>query len=145
MMRAIPYGFDPVSGLGFKIKIVQLYGVELLGGLEYTVSMAEYTDELSLQVSGLTFEYDSTLAPGGRVDISSIRINGALWEPYAMYTIALNEKLLDFLASLGLDLTGRITDPSPDLLEFNLVRDYMKKLNHLSYTSEGRIIDTSIN
>jgi 5'-nucleotidase/UDP-sugar diphosphatase len=144
VMRALPYGFDPVSGLGFKIKIVQLYGLELLGGLEYTVSMVEYTDDVSLQVSGLTFQYDSGLSPPNRVDASSVMINGEPWEPFAVYTIALNEKLLEFLGSLGIDLTGRVVDPSPDLLEFNLVRDYMRKVNHLEYTSEGRVIDTSL-
>jgi 5'-nucleotidase len=53
VMMAVPYGYDPVSGLGFKLKTVLLYGVELLAGLEYTVSMVEYTEDFSLQVSGL--------------------------------------------------------------------------------------------
>lgn len=143
VMRALPYGFDPVSGLGFKIKIVQLMGWELLYGLEYTVHRVELVDDESLQVSGLKFEFDSTATPGARIDTASILIDGDAFEPYGWYTIALNEKLLEFLAGLGLDLTGRVVDPVPDLLEFNLVRDYMKKLNHLTYTSEGRIIDTS--
>jgi 2',3'-cyclic-nucleotide 2'-phosphodiesterase (5'-nucleotidase family) len=143
LMRALPYGFDPVSGLGFKIKIVDLYGVELLSGLEYTVQMVEYTDELSLQASGLAFEYNSGAPPFSRVDMSSIRINGNLFEPYGLYRIALNEKLLELLAGLGLDLTGRVTDPSPDVFEFNLVKDYMRRLNHLAYNSVGRIIDTA--
>jgi 5'-nucleotidase len=145
LMQVLPYGYDPVSGLGFKIKIVNLYGIELLGALEYTVHMVEYTDEISLQVSGLTFEYDSTQPAFSRVDISSIEINGWPIDITAFYAIALNEKLLEFLAALGIDMTvpGRVIDPYPDLLEFNLAEDYMRQLNHLKYTSEGRIIDTS--
>jgi hypothetical protein len=42
-----------------------------------------------------------------------------------------------------LGLSGNIIDPSPDIFEFNLVKDYMRRLNHLAYTSEGRIIDTA--
>jgi 5'-nucleotidase len=144
VMRSLPYGFDPVSGLGFKIKIVSLYGLELLGGLEYTVSMVDLTDDISLQVSGLVFEYDSTqMPPNLRVDPASIKINGAPLGLFDSYTIALNEKLVEFLEGMGIDLTGRIVDPVPDLMEFNLVKNYMKRLNHLRYTSEGRIIDTS--
>jgi 5'-nucleotidase/UDP-sugar diphosphatase len=141
LMRALPYGYDPVSGLGFKIEIVELSGTDLLKGLEYTVSMVEYTDELSLQASGLTFEYDSGVTPFSRVNKDSIRINGNRLYPDKGYSIALNEKLLDFLAMLG--LSGNIIDPSPDIFEFNLVKDYMRRLNHLAYTSEGRIIDTA--
>jgi len=55
-----PIRLRPVSGLGFKLKNVSLYGAELVAGLEYTVSMVEYTEDFSLQVSGLTFAYDST-------------------------------------------------------------------------------------
>lgn len=145
VMRSVPYGFDPVSGLGFKIKIVSLVGLELLAGLEYTVHMAEYTDNLSLQVSGLSFRYDSTLPAFNRVDVTSILVNGIPFDPYGTYAVALNEKLLAFLGTLGIDTTGRVVDPCPDLMEFNLVKDYMRKLNHLRYCSEGRIIDTSIN
>ena len=60
-----------------------------------------------------------------------------------MYRIALNEKLLEVLAGLGLDLTGRIVHPSPTLFEFTVVKEYMNRLNHLRYTSEGRILDTA--
>jgi len=67
------------------------------------------------------------------------------FDPTAFYAVALNEKLLDFLAGLGIDMTmpGRLVDPSPDLFEFRLAEEYMNRLNHLRYTSEGRIIDTS--
>ena len=148
VMLAVPYGYDPVSGLGFKLKIVSLYGAELVAGLEYTVSMVEYTEDFSLQVSGLTFAYDSTRLAYNRVDLASVKINGQPLNPYGLYRIALNEKLLELLAGLltarEIDITGRIVDPSPELLEFNVVKEYMNGLNHLRYTSEGRIIDTSI-
>ncbi|UCE42740.1 MAG: bifunctional metallophosphatase/5'-nucleotidase [Candidatus Aminicenantes bacterium] len=144
VMRSLPYGFDPDTGLGFKIKIVNLYGAELYGGLEYTVSMIELADDISLQVSGLKFEFSSARMPPNRVDPDSIRINGSPLIPFELYTIAMNEKLMEFLGGLpGMDLTGRVVDPAPDLLEFNLIKDHMKKLNHLRYTSEGRIIDKS--
>jgi 2',3'-cyclic-nucleotide 2'-phosphodiesterase (5'-nucleotidase family) len=148
LMRTLPYGFDPATGLGFKIYTVWLYGAELLAGLEYTVSEVEYADDLSLQVSGLTFQFDSeNFFPVPRVDPFSIRINGFPFNPMGVYTIALNEKLFEFLEGLllpyGVNLSLRKVEPSPALLEFNLVKKYMQDLNHLRYTSEGRIIDTS--
>jgi 5'-nucleotidase/UDP-sugar diphosphatase len=143
VMMVVPYGYDPVSGLGFKLKTVALFGIELLQGLEYTVRLVEFTEDFSLQVSGLTFAYDSTRPPFSRVDPTSISINDQPLNPFGLYRIALNEKLLEVLAGLGLDLAGRIVHPSPDLLEFTVVKEYMNGLNHLEYTSEGRIIDTA--
>jgi 2',3'-cyclic-nucleotide 2'-phosphodiesterase (5'-nucleotidase family) len=143
VMMAVPYGYDPTTGLGFKLKAVSLYGAELVAGLEYTVRLVEYTEDFSLQVSGLAFTYDSTREPPNRVDRTSVRINGQPLNPYALYRIALNEKLLEMLAGLVPNLDGRIVNPSPDLLEFNVVKEYMNEVNHLQYTSEGRIIDTA--
>jgi hypothetical protein len=105
--------------------------------------MAEYVDDFSLQVSGLTFAYDSRRPPLHRVDLDSIAINGQPLNPWRMYRIALNEKLLEVLAGLGLHLTGRIVHPSPDLFEFTVVEEHMNRLNHLRSTSEGRILDTA--
>jgi 5'-nucleotidase/UDP-sugar diphosphatase len=145
IMRAVPYGYDPVSGLGFKIKSVLLAGAQILAGLEYSVTYVEYTDEMSLQVSGLEFKYDSSKPPAGsigqisRLDPSSVKVNGQPINPSGLYWVALNEQLLNFLQANGLDPFLTV---DTGLFEYNLVRDYMDTLNILDYSSEGRIVDT---
>jgi len=141
VMLTVPYGYDPVSGFGFKIKVVSLYGAELLPAIEYTLGLVEYSEDMALQVSGLTFQYDSTLAPGNRLDASSVKINGTPINPGEVYRLAVNERLVALLAALGMDLSQRVEGNG--LLGFNLVKDFMQELNHLYYTSEGRIVDTS--
>lgn len=148
VLRSVPYGYDAESGLGFKIKCVQLPGIYILAGLEYTVSLVEYTDELAMQVSGLTFEYDSTKDPLtieeikegklSRLDPYSVRVNGAPLNPYGVYWVAMNEQLVSLLGSLGLPL---VDEKETGLFEYNLVRDFMHQIKFLAYTSEGRIID----
>ncbi|MCK4644713.1 MAG: 5'-nucleotidase C-terminal domain-containing protein [Candidatus Aminicenantes bacterium] len=156
ILRTVPYGYDPVSGLGFKIKVVQLAGAQILAGLEFSVSQVEYTDDLSMQFSGLTFEYDSSkpalpiedIVVGNlsRLDPTSVKINGQpllLNGPpyYGFYWVALNEQIVSFLGSMGLvPLAIEVTN----LFEYDLVRDYMKKLKKLKYKSEGRIIDRAL-
>lgn len=151
VLRSVPYGYDSQSGLGFKINLVLLAGAQILAGLEYTVSMAEYTDDLSLQSSGLTFAYDSSKPPAatlediiaglGRVDPSSVRIHGVPLDPYGLYQVAINEQLLSFLGRLGLE---PIAQMDTGLFLYSVVRDYMKQLRILRYFSEGRIIDRAL-
>jgi hypothetical protein len=59
--------------------------------------------------------------------------------PNKPYSIALNEQLVEFLESLGMELYFGETDTN--LFEYNLVRDFARKLKLLNYRSEGRIID----
>jgi 2',3'-cyclic-nucleotide 2'-phosphodiesterase (5'-nucleotidase family) len=151
VLRSVPYGYDPESGLGFKIDLVTLMGMQILAGLEYTVSMAEYTDDLSLQSSGLSFAYDSSKAPAetpqeimagnGRIDPASVKIHGVPIDPYGLYQVAINEQLLGFLSMLGLEPFDQV---ETGLFLYEVVRDYMKKLKILQYTSEGRIIDRAL-
>lgn len=142
VMRSVPYGYDPESGLGFKIHLVLLAGAQILGGLEFTVSEVENTDDLSLQTSGLTFEYDSDIPAGmGRVDPASVKVHGVPIDPNALYQVAMNEQLVNFLSGLGMEPFGQI---DTGLFLYSLVRDYMKKLKILSYESEGRIIDRAL-
>jgi len=147
VLRSVPYGYDPESGLGFRIKTVRLAGAQILAGLEFSISNAEYTDELSLQVSGLTFEYDSSKTPAtqrgqlSRLDPSSVRINGQPINPSGVYWVAMNEQLVELLRSMGLTFFG---EEETWLFEYTLVRDFMSKLKYLAYTSEGRIIDRAV-
>jgi 2',3'-cyclic-nucleotide 2'-phosphodiesterase (5'-nucleotidase family) len=145
ILRSVPYGYDAKSGLGFKIKSVLLVGAQILAGLEYTVSLVEYTDELAMQASGLTFEYDSSKPPAplgefSRLDLTSVRVNGNPINPDGMYWVAMNEQLVSLLGSLGLE---PFAVEETGLFEYNLVRDFMRQLRFLAYTSEGRIIDTA--
>jgi 5'-nucleotidase/UDP-sugar diphosphatase len=151
VMCTVPYGYDPGSGLGFKIDLVLLAGAQILAGLEYTVSMVDYTDDLSLQTSGLTFEYDSSKTPAstleeilmgqGRIDPSSVKIHGVPIDPEGLYQVAMNEQLVSFLASLGMEPFAQV---NTGLFLYAVVRDYMHKLGILDYVSEGRIIDKAL-
>jgi len=144
ILRAVPYGYDPASGLGFKINCVMLRGDQLLAGLEYSVSLVEYTDDLSLQPSGLTYRYDSRRAASprlgeiNRLDLSSVRINGQSINPLGLYWVAMSEQLTKFLVSLG--MTPAKVVPT-GLLEYNIVRDFMKAKKTLNYAAEGRVVD----
>ena len=148
VLRSVPYGYDAESGLGFRIKSILLAGAQILAGLEYTVSLVEYTDELAMQVSGLTFECDSTKDPISieelkegklsRLDPYSVKIKGVPLDPNEAYWVAMNEQLVSLLGSVGL---VPIAEKETGLFEYNLVRDFMNQLRFLAYTSEGRIID----
>jgi len=146
ILRAVPYGYDPASGLGFKIVVVPLPGQMLLGLLEYSVSMIEVTQDLCLEPSGLAFAYDSSkpAAPFGslsRIDPMSVRVNGDFVNPEAVYMVAMNEQVFKSIEALL--PPGMLTSIETGLLEYNLVRDFMQDLGRVRYASEGRIIDTA--
>jgi 2',3'-cyclic-nucleotide 2'-phosphodiesterase (5'-nucleotidase family) len=135
VMRVVPYGYDETSGLGFKIVIVDLTGEQLWGGLEYSLLEVPASYDMAIQPSGLSYKYDSAGLPGGR--LYEVMINGIGIDPSATYKVAINEQvykvLLTLLPSLPKTDTG--------LFEYNVVRNYMKKLNHVGYEAEGRVID----
>ncbi|MGD8539934.1 MAG: 5'-nucleotidase C-terminal domain-containing protein [Candidatus Aminicenantes bacterium] len=151
ILRAVPYGYDPISGLNSKIKVVLLAGAQLLAGLEFSTTLVEYTDELSLQASGITFAYDSSkpavteeeLMEGkiSRLDPTSILIGGEPINTDGLYWVVLDELLLNFLTSMDLLPFEEI---ETGMFLYNVVKDYMKKLEVLRCESEGRVIDTAL-
>ncbi|MFC2164698.1 bifunctional metallophosphatase/5'-nucleotidase [Acidobacteriota bacterium] len=151
ILRAVPYGYDPSSGLGSKITVALLAGAQILAGLEFSTMMVDYTDELSLQVSGMSFAYDSSkpavteeeLLQGqiSRIDPASIRIQGQPINPEGLYWVVLDELLLQFLTSLNLLPFAEV---ETGIFLYDVVKSYMEKLKVLSYESEGRIVDTAL-
>ncbi len=151
ILRAVPYGYDPISGLNSKVKVVLLAGAQLLAGLEFSTSVVEYTDELSLQASGITFAYDSSkpavteeeLMEGkiSRIDPTSILIGDVPIDPEGLYWIVLDELLLNFLTSLNVLPFEEI---ETGMFLYDVVKNYMMKLRVLRYEPEGRIIDMAL-
>lgn len=136
VMRVVPYGYDETSGLGFKIVVAELTGAQLAAGLEYSVLNAPLSYDTAIQPSGLTFQYDSQLTPGSR--LLWAQINGVPLDLAATYKVAMNEQVYKVLSSLG----SPIPMTNTGLFEYNLVRNYMKKLVHVRYGAQGRVIDS---
>jgi len=151
IMRAVPYGYDPVSGLGFKIVLAPLPGSLLLGGLEYSTAKVEYTKDLCIQVSGMTYAYDSSkpaaqnLGQFSRLDPMSVKVGGELvaLNPNKYYYVAMSEQVFGFLKNLVAPMGITLVSIPTGIFEYNAVRDYMKSLRFVNYGSEGRVVDTS--
>jgi 2',3'-cyclic-nucleotide 2'-phosphodiesterase (5'-nucleotidase family) len=132
ILRAVPYGYDPATGLGFKLVIVPMPGQLVLGGLDFAVANSLYA-----QVSGLTYSYHSGV---GHIVPETVMING---EPVAanqgkIYFVLMTEGIFSFLNALA---QGQLTAYPTGISEYTAVHDYMKSLGFVFYRSEGRVID----
>jgi 5'-nucleotidase/UDP-sugar diphosphatase len=149
VLRAVPYGYDPETGLGYKIVIVPLTGSLILGGLEYALSKIPYTKDLCMQASGLTYDYDSTKPPSGqlgvlsRLDPLSVLANGepVAAHPAKTYLVAMSEQVFNFLDALAAPAGITLTSIPTGLSEYTLVRDFLRELGTVDAVSEGRIRD----
>ena len=149
VLRAVPYGYDPVSGLGFKLVRVPMPGWLILGGLEYSTSFVEYTRDLSIQASGLTYAYDSSQPPSpglgslSRLDPMSVLINGELVaaDPDKIYMVVMSEQVFNFLKDLVEPLGIPLVSYDTGIFEYNAVRDFMRSLHFVVYEPEGRVKD----
>jgi len=148
ILRAVPYGYDPASGLGFKLVVVPVPGRNILGLLEYTLTYVEYTRSLCVQPSGLTFAYDSSKPPAAglgqisRLDPMSVKIGGELVaaNPAKIYFVGMTDQVFNFINNLT---GGQMIKFDTGLFEYNVVRDHIKSLRFVNYVSEGRVIDTA--
>lgn len=142
IMRAVPYGYDTATGLDFKVVVVPLPGMLLLGGLGYSVDNVTLTTDLAIQASGLTYTYNSGNPVGSRLDPMSVIVNGEYVAANLekIYYVAMSDQVFNFLNAL----TGGALQSIPtNLNEYTIVRDYMKALRFVRYQSEGRVKDTA--
>jgi 5'-nucleotidase len=136
VFRSMGYGYDPETGLGFKIATCDVTGEELAKGMEIGLSMLEVTDDFSLQVSGMRYSYDPTKPVGSRLDLGSIFIGGKHWSPSATYSLTLDEGLVMLLTGFGISVTNLSILPD---FEYDVVKDFIADLGRVNYHSEGRI------
>jgi 5'-nucleotidase / UDP-sugar diphosphatase len=141
IFRPLCNGYDPTTGLGFKLVTMDLTGMDIVTGLEASLSYLGLDDDFFLDVSGMHYRYDATRPVGSRVDMKSIRIDGKKLNPSATYTVAVNEGISALLPLMGITPTN--VQVLPDL-EYNVVRNYIRRLEVVDYQSDGRIRDVSV-
>lgn len=151
ILRAVPYGYDPTSGLGFKLVVVPLDGQTILALLEYTITYIEYTTSLCVQPSGMTFAYDSSKPPAAglgqisRLDPMSVKIGDEYVAANLakIYFIGMTDQVYKFLNNLTQGQISVKFDPVPAIFEYNAVRDFVQSLGFVNYVAEGRVMDTA--
>ncbi|HEY3359104.1 MAG TPA: bifunctional UDP-sugar hydrolase/5'-nucleotidase [Polyangia bacterium] len=138
IFRPVSYGYDTATGLGLKLATFKLTGVELAKSLEIGLYYLGINEDIFLQVSGMTFMYDSRLPAGQRVVLSSVRINGKALDPATVYSVTVNEGIAMLLPTMGVQFSDLVLRPE---LEYNVLKDYIVRWRYLAYTSQFRITD----
>jgi 2',3'-cyclic-nucleotide 2'-phosphodiesterase (5'-nucleotidase family) len=142
VFRAVSYGFDPDTGLGFRLMTCNITGANLLAALELGVSQVEYSDALFPQSSGLTFAYIRTRDPGKRVIPWTVFVNGRPLQAAKTYSLTVNEGIAFLLPAFGIELTNVQTVPNS--FEYIVLRDEIVHLGSVRYYATGRILDLAL-
>lgn len=140
--RVLGWGFRPDRGeVGARLVIADVPGLALAGALEHSVSHRGTSN--FFQVSGITFEYDSSIPPDqDRVDFGSIRINGEALQIGARYTVGINEIVAE--SGLQLGFIGEGDTTQTPYVQFDVLREYIDTVDISLYEDvEGRIVDTA--
>ncbi|MEI7483530.1 MAG: 5'-nucleotidase C-terminal domain-containing protein [Ignavibacteriota bacterium] len=141
LFRAIPYGYDNVSGLGFTLVKFSITGFELKRALELIFLTAP--DNLSFfpQFSGLKFDYDNSLLPGEKLIQSSMFVIDTAFSLSTNYSVTVNSGLFGALNQLGIQVTEIIPTGKP---EYTALAEFTSRFESLNYVSQGRIKEVSI-
>ncbi|RSD27015.1 bifunctional metallophosphatase/5'-nucleotidase [Mesobacillus subterraneus] len=136
-----------VMPFGNSLGIMQLKGAEIKEALEHSVSLAPKANGAFLQVSGLKFEYNSSLPSGQRVvsvEVKEDGVNYVSLDANKTYTVATNT----FTAKGGDGYTvfakayneGRVSEPG--FVDWEIFTEYVQSQDQktVSPAVEGRIV-----
>jgi 5'-nucleotidase len=123
IFQAIPYGFDPVTGLGFKVATFETDGMSIIYGLEFAVYNLPYAEDFFLHSSNFSYAYNSSDPPGSRIDYSSTSVNGQPLDPFSTYTVTVPEGVVPYLSQIpGFQINDLVLT---DYFVYTVVRDFM--------------------
>jgi len=140
VFRAVSYGFDPETGLGFKLVKGTISGMELLKGLEIGLGALEITDDFCLQVSGMSYLYDSRKPVGSRIHLPSVRVAGKPLDFMRNYEITTNEGIIAVLGFYGVVMENL----QPLDHEYTVISEYLSSLGTVRPKVTGRILDKGV-
>jgi hypothetical protein len=138
LFRPVSFGYDQATGLGFKLVTFDIVGAEIIKALEVGLAYLGVSEDYFLQVSGMKFTYDSRLAPGARVVLSTVKVGNKALNPTKTYTVTVNEGIAALLPLMGVQVSNLQVLPD---LEYHVVWDHAHRLGVLPYLTLGRITD----
>lgn len=133
LYRMIGYGFNEVNGLGYKTCTFDISGEALAAGLEFGVSDIDVHDEYFIQVSGMSYIYDSNLE---MPRVHTILVNGEPLEPGKIYSCTANEFAVGFLQFLQIPVENIQVFPET---EFMIISSIIGGMEEISPVVDGRV------
>ncbi|PWB74269.1 hypothetical protein C3F09_04115 [candidate division GN15 bacterium] len=139
IFQTVPYGFDQTTRLGFKLATFETDGMSIIAGLEFSVYNLPYLEDFFMQVSNFTYAYNSSAAPGSRVDYGSITIGGSPLNPFGTYTVTVPDGVVPFLTQIPGFSVNNLT--ITDQFMYTVVRDFMAAHSPVAYYRQGKVLD----
>ena len=142
--RPVSYGYTKDTCYGFRVATFEIKGADLITAIEKCLLYGQLTqsDTYDVQASGLRFKYDSSQPPLARVITDSVHVNGHRFDPAAVYTVTANEGIVGLLPGL-LKIPVANVRVADKAWEYTVLRDYIRALGSVEYTSEARIRDVA--
>jgi 2',3'-cyclic-nucleotide 2'-phosphodiesterase (5'-nucleotidase family) len=123
-----------------RLAILSLTGEQLSEALEHSVSAAETMEGRFAQVSGLTFSFSLSAAPGKRV--TNIKIKDQALDPSATYTMGTSDYLAKggdgYLVFLNAKPVGTLTSTQP--LISDIVINTIQRQQNINPSLDARIV-----
>lgn len=141
LFRAVPYGYDTVSRLGFTLVKFSITGFELKRAMEMIFLTAPDNPSFFPQFSGLKFAYNNNLPPGQKILLSSMFVNDTAFSLSGNYSVTVNGGMFKALNLLGISVADVIPTGKP---EFKALTEFVSNFETLNYVSQGRINDVTI-
>ncbi len=140
VFRSASYGYDEATGLGFHLVTFDIRGADLLQALEYTLAQADLNRDFVVEVSGMTYRFDSRSAPGSRLILRSTYVGNRRLSPEATYSVTSNEGVVALLGLLQIPAQNVAVLPD---LEYSVIRDAMAAAGTVQCSPAGRIRDVA--
>lgn len=137
IFRPLSYVEDTTT-LGLDLVTFKIDALNLITGMEATLSMLGINEDFLLQVSGLRFAYDPTKPVGQRVILPLVFIGGKPLNPAKLYTVTANVGVAALLPLLGVNVSDERFVGQTD---YAVLKDYIKHRPLLFSSPQLRIVE----
>jgi len=137
IFRPLSY-VENTTALGLDLVTFKIDALNLITGIEATLSMLGINEDFLLQVSGMRFAYDPTKPVGQRVILPLVFIGGKPLNPAKLYTVTANVGVAALLPMLGVKVSDEQFVGQTD---YAVLKDYIAQRPLLFSSPQLRIVE----
>ncbi len=140
VFRAVGYGYDPATGLGFRLATCRISGESLLNALKLVLVIGGSAEAVLPQTSGLTYAYNGKAEAAQGIVERSVFVNGRPLDLSRSYTLTSNEFVFELIGKFV-----KLEDVVilPGAYEYTVLKQEIERQGTVRSLSWGRIVDVA--